>query len=366
MMQLIHSNTTLSIQSITLDAEQLQILPADDLIAYGLTEEEKSVLEFIVQWRSADETIAVTTSGSTGTPKTIKLQKQHMVNSAKMTGAYFKLEPRHRALLCLPVAYIAGKMMLVRALTLGLELMIVSPASNPLLTLEDQLIDFAAMIPMQVNEAINTPETKTKLEHIKQVIVGGGAVNHTLHQQIKKLPNQFYATYGMTETITHIAVKQLNGNAASDIYQALKGVSLNQDTRGCLTISAPHLSEEKIVTNDLVEFEDFGKFRWLGRFDNVINSGGIKIVPEKIEKKLESILDRKFFITWLPDKVLGEKVILIIEGEEFDTTTLHLFNTHLSDQLDKYEVPKEVFFVKKFQYTETGKVQRNATKQSLT
>ncbi len=325
-------------------------------LEHPLPEWEHDLYTFINEWVSDAPTVVVNTSGSTGTPKTMTLQKHFMVNSAQMTGKHFNLQPEDTALLCLSTNYIAGKMMVVRAFVLGLNLITVPPDGHPLQHVQESL-SFAAMVPLQVHNSIE--EHPHQLQHIDQIIVGGGAVSHDLLQRIVRLPNRFYATYGMTETITHVAVKALASESTD--YLGLPGVQLGQDERGCLTITAPHLSHETVVTNDLVEFEDFNRFKWLGRYDNVINSGGIKIIPEVLEQLLAELLQQRFFIASLPDKVLGEKVVLVIEGEPFDKHTLSLFKQHLRAELNRFEMPKEIFFVPVFQETPTGKVQRKAT-----
>lgn len=327
------------------------------------SEFEREVFAFAADFLDPDtDEITVQTSGSTGTPKSITLEKEKMRNSARMTAEYFKLTQGKNALLCLSPGYIAGKMMIVRAIEAGLNLVLGDNASNPVKSLSTyQIIHFAAMVPMQVQACFQDGESADKLAKIESIIVGGGAVSHSLLQRIKTLPNKLYATYGMTETITHVAVRPLNGEHASDIYTSLKGVKIWQDDRGCLLINAPQLVDEQVVTNDVIEMEDFTQFRWLGRIDNVINSGGIKLFPEQIEKQLEETLDRRFFCAGIPDETLGERLELIIEGEALDSTTHGLLENFMRQTLDKYQVPKAIKYVASFAETPTGKVQRRKT-----
>lgn len=317
---------------------------------------EKSIGDFLCDWTSDASTLEVQTSGSTGNPKTIALKKEHMVNSALATGTYFGLEPKQKALLCLPCTGIAGKMMLVRAIVLGLHLDYVEPSSDPLPS-NDKVYDFVAMVPLQVQNSLDD------MDRIKQLIVGGAPVDSSLRGVLAKLPVHAYETYGMTETITHIAVKKIDVEA-SHSFEVLPNVSVSQDDRGCLVIDAPYISDEKIITNDLVELIGENQFKWLGRYDSIINSGGIKLVPEKIEDKLSSLIESRFFVAGLPDDTLGQKLVLIVEDESINKEKLLQAIKQLKTLL-KYEVPKAVYSVKTFEETSTKKVDRKKTLEQL-
>ena len=282
-----------------------------------------------------------------------------MVNSARMTGECFDLKPGNKALLCLSADYIAGKMMLVRAIVLELDLVSVEPTSIPLESLSDVDLAFAAMVPLQVSQSIaNHPKA---LNRIDKLIIGGGAVSAQLNKRLQPLRTACFSTYGMTETITHVAIQPLNGERKSPYFHSLPGVKIWQDDRQCLTLEAPHLNPEKIITNDVVELEGFKEFRWLGRYDNVINSGGIKLHPEHIEKALESLLDRRYFVAGIPDETLENALVLVLESDPLDTHTLGLLNNTLREELERFEVPKQVLTTPSFLETETGKIRRQAT-----
>ena len=310
---------------------------------------------FLLDWLDNKDHIIVKTSGSTGRPKAIKIQKQAMVNSAIATGDFFNLRPGDKVLHCLPSNFIAGKMMIVRAIVLGLELDMVQPAALPPIDYEKDYT-FCAFTPMQLKNFAKY------LKSIKTVIVGGGRVSDTIIDLIKdKKPNVF-ETYGMTETVSHIAVKKLNNFSNTDdnkLFSTLPGINVSKDGRGCLVIEAPKISDEKIITNDLVDLKSNSTFEWLGRFDNVVNSGGIKLYPEQIENKLQDKIDGEFFIASKEDDTLGDKLILVIEGEKrtIDDT---LFN-----DLGKYEKPKSVYFTSKFKETASGKIHREKTLEAL-
>lgn len=338
----------------------------EDLIIFS-KEISLEVSSFLKEWFNEKPFVEVKTSGSTGKPKIIQLQKEYMINSAIATGEFFNLKENTTALLCMSVNFIAGKMMLVRALTLGWQLDIVEPTLSPLKNIEKNY-DFCAMVPLQVNNSLEY------LHKIKKIIVGGGAVSNDLLAKVKGIKTEVFATYGMTETITHVAIKKMNNiNVISSaveksIYKVLPNIAISIDDRDCLIIDAPRISKEIITTNDLVELVSETEFKWLGRFDTVINSGGIKLIPEQIEEKLSEIISQRFFVTGIPDTIFGEKLVLVVEGESLkvDTLKIEIF-TKIKQlkQLNKYEIPKEIHFIKNFIETETQKINRKETLKLL-
>jgi O-succinylbenzoic acid--CoA ligase len=313
------------------------------------------IASFLSDWFDKKDAVEVQTSGSTGVPKVIQLSKKHMINSAKATGNYFELPEKTSALLCMSPNYIAGKMMLVRAITLGWHLDFVEPVSNPLMKIKKKY-DFSALVPLQLNNSLNEINT------IKKIIVGGGVVSNKLLRNIQNISTDVFATYGMTETITHIAVKKLNHFHSELVeesyYQVVPDIKISTDKRDCLIIYAPSLADEEIITNDVVELISDSEFKWLGRFDTIINSGGIKLIPEQIEKKISAVLSNRFFVAGIPDTILGEKLVLIVEGEELNSIMNEIKNLN---SLSKYEIPKEIYFVDNFIETPTRKINRSAT-----
>lgn len=315
---------------------------------------------FIREWFNDQGLIHCRTSGSTGKPKTIGLERRHMINSAMATGQYFDLGPGSSALLCLPLAFIAGKMMLIRAMVLGWHLHSIEPSSTPRIP-KNIHYDFSAMVPLQLHNSLNN------LNGISTLIVGGGEVSSFLKSRIENLSTKIFATYGMTETITHVALKPLNKLAGfteeNDVFSGLPGISFSKDSRQCLCIQAPAVSEEEVVTNDIVELMSDTQFKWIGRYDNIINSGGLKLIPELIEHKFKALIKERFFIAAIQDQVLGEKLILIVEGDKEDNMLKKLndFQNLHSEEILRYEVPKMIFFANKFVQTETGKLRRKAT-----
>jgi O-succinylbenzoic acid--CoA ligase len=323
------------------------------------SEFESATFSFIRNWLEGTEKFNLQTSGSTGTPKEITLSRNQFKQSANRTLTALYLNQNDTAFVCLDTKYIAGKMMLVRALEGDLKILAVEPTANPLQNLSSDIsTGFAAFVPMQFQEILKHSDSAKKLNQLKAIIIGGGAVSAKLHQAIQKISCPVFATYGMTETVSHIALQRLNGDDTSDYFKVLSGINIEIDQRGCLVIQIPEFAE-KIVTNDLVELIGSDQFRWLGRYDNVINSGGFKISPEKIEKSLESILpDRAFFVTHFLDERLGEKLVVVMEGNRIniDFSKLHLH---------PYEIPKEVIYLPEFIRTETGKINRIKTMRLL-
>ena len=314
-------------------------------------ESEKESYLFLEEWFNKENYIIVQTSGSTGKPKQIKILKEHMINSAKATGNYFGLDNKTVALLCLSPNYIAGKMMLVRAMILGWQLDVVKAQINPLDGNKKQY-NFCAMVPMQLASSLEN------LNKIDKLIVGGGAVPNSLLAKLQSLKTKVFATYGMTETVTHIAIKKLNHYKNTSYYKTLPDIKISANKRDCLVIDAPKISNNLVITNDIVTIISANTFEWLGRFDNIINSGGIKIVPEQIEEKLSKLISNRYFIASQKDTVLGEKVVLVVEGKIIEDLKFKIENSKL---LTKYNMPKQVYFVTKFAETKTGKVNRKAT-----
>ncbi|MEN8137383.1 MAG: AMP-binding protein [Bacteroidota bacterium] len=317
----------------------------------------KDILFFLDEWWNQEVYISAETSGSTGTPKLISLEKSKVINSAKSTGDFFGFNENNTALLCMSPKFIAGKLMIVRAIAWKMNLICIKPDSNPLeLVPEDNHIDFAAMVPLQVKNSID----KINSRRVSKLIIGGGSIDSSLLENIKKSDTEIYSTYGMTESITHIALKKLNGVNPGLYYKALNDVSFATDKRNCLVIDSPKVSKTKIITNDIVELIDDKTFDWLGRYDNVINSGGIKINPEKLEAILSKVISVPFFISSVKDETLGEKVILLIEGEK-NIISLKTIN----GLLPRYHTPKDVYYLKEFSRTESGKIQRRRTVEKI-
>lgn len=313
------------------------------------------IADFLDEWSSFGDTVSGQTSGTTGIPQKVELQKKDMIASARLTNDFFGIKASSSMFLCLSPDYIAGKMMLVRAMIAGADLITVKPSSSPLVGIDIPL-DFAAMVPMQVQESLSHDFTRERLKNIKSLIIGGAAVSSLLEQRLAKLPIRSYATYGMTETVSHVALRKLDGKTKE--YAAIGDVWFSQDARGCLIINAPHLSHRVFETNDVVQLIDNYHFIWLGRYDNVINSGGVKLFPEKIEQKISPFISSRFFLTSQSDERLGERLVLVIEGKRWDHEKVELFKKKIAHVLTPYECPKLILFKKHFQETYSGKIIR--------
>ena len=340
--------------------DQITSLYDDTDLLNSYSQETRAIFRFIREWLNVNDFISVSTSGSTGHPKMIKLQKQQMINSALLTQHFFSLNEKFTALLCLPMDYIAGKMMIVRAFVSGYNLITVQPSANPFKEIK-QTIDFTALTPYQLYHSLDD----VKKLIIRHIIVGGGEISAELEKKIRDVPSEIFATYGMTETCSHVALRRANGKDATDIYAAMKGISFLQDQRNSLVIHAPMLSDEKIVTNDVVALTDDRHFRWLGRYDNVINTGGVKVFPEVMEKKLFGLIDRPFFISSIKDNELSEKVVMVIEGKPLGNNRESALMKAFSQKLKRHEKPRRFLYADHFIYSESGKILRNKTLQGI-
>lgn len=308
--------------------------------------------EFLEEWNNPCDKILVHTSGSTGKPKAMWVEKKRMLNSACLTCDFLDLHNGDTALLCMPLDYIAGKMMVVRAIERDLKLISVPPSNHPLDCVNED-IAFAAMVPSQVYCSLGNP----KLEKIRNLIIGGGPVSSQLQSALKDFPYAVWSTYGMTETLSHIALRRLNGPGKSEWYTPLKGVNISLNNDNCLIIDAPLVYEGILTTNDIAEINDEGLFRIIGRKDNVICSGGIKLQIEEIEEKLSTLIDYTFCISKRKDDKFGEVAVMLVEGEGDKNAIEEICRS----VLNKYEIPKEIIFVKNIPLTGTGKINRQAT-----
>lgn len=307
---------------------------------------------FILDWIDNKSFVVVNSSGSTGIPKSIRVLKSHMLNSAIATGDFFKLCPGDKALMCLPANYIAGKMMVVRAIILGLELDVISPSLDDLNC--NEYYSFAAVVPLQLEKLTDFPH------NIKTIIVGGAPVSERIKQKLFNSKFEIFETYGMTETVSHVAVRNLKTklNLHNNPFKVLPDVKISKGENNCLVIEASHLASKKIVTNDIVNLISKTSFNLLGRVDNIINSGGIKLNPELIEQKLSLVIENRYFISSEPNKILGSQVVLIIESKN-KTETIDF------SVLDKYEIPKTIYYLEAFAETNNGKLDRRATYKLL-
>ena len=299
----------------------------------------------------------VKTSGSTGEPKRMMVEKSRMLNSARITCDFLGLKPGDTALLCMSTDYIAGKMMIVRSIERGLKLISVEPSGHPLannyqLSIVNCQLDFAAMVPMQVYNSLRVPEEKERLMAIRHLIIGGGAIDDAMEAELKKFPNAVWSTYGMTETLSHIALRRISGPEASEWYMPFPTVKLSTTDEGCLVIDAPEVCADTLVTNDIVELKSDGRFRVLGRKDNVICSGGIKIQIEEVERELKPYARVPYIISKKKDEKFGEIVVLLTEGD------IDEMNTICEMYLPKYHRPKLYQHVDQIPLTETGKPAR--------
>ena len=342
--------------------------------------------DFFSEWNNDSDRVLVHTSGSTGKPKPMMVEKKRMLNSARITCDFLGLKPGDSALLCMSLDYIAGKMVVVRSIERHLHLISVSPSGHPLKNIDlkdvngkdvNGEITFAAMVPMQVYNTLQVPEERERLTHIRHLIIGGGAIDASLEKELQALPGNIaiWSTYGMTETLSHIALRRINGAEASEWYQPFDSVKISQTEEGCLVIDAPLVCAETLVTNDIVEIESYIynkveklRFRIKGRKDNVICSGGIKIQIEEVEALLKPHLEKPFMLAKKKDEKFGEIAVLLTEDEDLkkvEATIRRLLSGKSDDsnkssesKSHKYWIPREYLHVDHLPLTETGKPKR--------
>ena len=334
----------------------------------------EKVLKFKKAWDSGQQEFIIHTSGSTGVPKQVTFSRTQLIESARLTVKTFNLQEGDTAFCCLSVDYIAGIMMLVRAFETSMDMMVVEPGSNPFKGIEKHLYllnsnrgkNFFAFVPLQMQTLLEESELFIEtLNSAKGIIIGGAAVGESVLEKIQKVYAPVYATYGMTETLSHIAIKRLNGPDKEDFFSVLEGVEIAKDERGCLKIKSGVTGNEWLVTNDMVELVDADKFRLIGRIDNIINSGGVKIQLEKIEQAVEGIFRDidfygRFFAYGVPDKKLGQKLVMVVESK-MPLSDGNELGLRFSEKLSKFEIPKEIFFVEKMIETPTGKIDKIKT-----
>ncbi len=352
------------------------VLTSEELLAGNktsgdFTSYELNVLGFIEQWEQGQDQFIISTSGSIGKPKSIKLFRKDLLLSAKRTIHFFNLSSDDTSLICLDVKHIGGLMMLVRSLVAKMDIIIQEPNSDPFLRLAPQEFPtFAAMVPIQLKNTIEYFSTANeKLKVMRAIIVGGAPINWQLERSAQKLKIPIYQTFGMTETISHIAVRLINGPNQSVVYNTLDGWSIDIDEGGHLMINSNSDDSEWTRTNDIIEMIDKKSFKWIGRSDNVINSGGIKIHPELIETAIYEIFNglrlfERFFVAGVPDETLGKRLIIIIEGRINSDRELQLLSK-LREKLPKYCAPQEMLFIDRFLETSTGKIRRKATLDAI-
>lgn len=324
---------------------------------------EKKVLDFIHMWEQGEQSFLFKTSGSTGQPKSIEISRKRMLASAHSTMEFLHLNTGG-CLLCLDPSFIAGAMMIVRALSRNMYIYAVNPSANPFKEFpQDYKIDLCALVPMQLHEILLDEQSRKQLKNVSNVLIGGSDISQDLINRIRLFTNPIYHTFGMTETVSHIALRRINGEAPDEYFQAIPGIRLTIDERGCLVISGKITENIPLTTNDHVDLINESQFRWIGRMDQIINSGSIKILIEPLEQKIRCILkenrfDCPFFIAGVPDDKLGQKVAIIFESTE-PFPNKNQLRKILKNELLNHEMPKEWRIISEFTRTATLKINRN-------
>jgi o-succinylbenzoate---CoA ligase len=330
---------------------------------------ERNTFEFIQAWFTGKTEFEINTSGSTGEPKKIKISRSQMIASARLTERALNLKTLDTALICIDTKYIGGMMMLVRAFTSGLKIIALDPSANPLQKIPvDQWVNFAAFVPYQIENILESKRPHL-LECVDKIIIGGAPLSEGAIKRLQNFQSQFFATYGMTETVSHVALRKLNGKNKTQFFETLPGITIDLDDRECLILNVPYI-EGPIVTNDVAEKISPTAFNWKGRFDNIINTGGIKVNPEKVEAAIDAIFEAggfksRFFVHGFDDRQLGTRIILVIEANKIDEQFLSTLYSSLAAVISPFEIPKEAYLVETFIETENGKINRLQTVKGI-
>ena len=327
---------------------------------------EEATLLFCRYWLNGEQTFQLQTSGSTGIPKTIEVNRSQMESSAKATGQFFKVQPDQLLLCCLNISMIGGKMMLVRGMEWDSQIHVVKPSSNPYSGFSpEKRVDFAGMVPLQLEACLENESARKFLYQTENLIIGGASLSQPIKEKAQTLPGNVYQTYGMTETVSHVALADIKKEGPL-VYHALPGVSFSQSADHRLKIKGPMSDGKWLLTNDLVEMTSPSSFVWKGRADYTINSGGVKIQPEEVEASIHKTFQqyfpgRQYLLVGLPDTRLGQKLVILVSGKAvMGSQTEDLLST-LKKELPTYHCPLEVHFLDQFSETASGKINRKET-----
>lgn len=314
-----------------------------------------------IEWRGSADAIVCRTSGSTGTPSIIRLPKKQMRKSAHRTAQYFGLDGNSHLHSCIAADFIGGKMMLVRAMVLGCGFSFETPSNCPLDDYSGGAIDLISIVPSQMIHILDMYESVViadnsvrELPELKNILIGGSPIPPGLRKRICESGLNVFESYGMTETSSHIAIRRVGND--EEYFHTLEGIKVSLSENGALII---HIEGwQTFHTNDIAEILDEKTFRILGRADNVIISGGKKIHPEEVEKKLQEAFDFPFMITSKKDEKWGEKVVMIVPAENLKRTSESRIIEKCRQICLHHEVPKEIIAIDELPTTENGKIKR--------
>jgi O-succinylbenzoic acid--CoA ligase len=361
---------TYPFSSFLLNGRTISLREVQEDLVQGVTSFESDTLQFIRAWLSKQDIFELTTSGSTGPPKTIRATRGQMQASARRTLSALGISTGGTAVVCLSTAFIAGKMMVVRALENNMNLVAIEPQSDPFALLPvDCIPSIMAVVPLQLQTMLITPHSRERLNQCGVLLVGGAPLPEGVKEEVAQLKTRVYATYGMTETLSNIALQQLTGPEQDDAFHALPGIHVSADERGCLVVTLPEMNAA-VVTNDLVELHSATSFRWIGRWDNVINSGGYKVMPEHVEQALAKAMVQigisyTLFVAGFPHERLGQQVTAVIEAQPLSEDQERRIIQHLGTVLKPHEIPQTFRYLNPFRYTSSLKIDRAATQKLL-
>lgn len=312
------------------------------------------VLDFIHSLKKENWSLQVKSSGSTGTPKVFNFTKDQALASAKISNTFFGINKNSKLLLPLSIDFIAAKMLIVRALEAKCKIYIIKPTANPIKDLNFK-IDFISLSPYQVQHILEQNPDKFNL--IKKSLIGGAAISTKCIEKIEEIQSNclFYESFGMTETLSHIAIKEILKKQLG--FRKLPEFHLTTNSEKQLIISHPIIVPTPLITNDIINFIDNEHFNFIGRKDFIVNSGGVKIQIELLENEMNKYIEFPFFLSKKMDEVLGEKLVFcILNNEKIDDAQIYeLIKTM---PISKYQIPKEIIRLDSFNYTQNGKIIR--------
>lgn len=348
---------------IVFEGSEYQLSTLNDLLK--VYPEAKQLVQFILDWQQNKTSFQFHTSGSTGSPKVIDVLREQIVASVMATGKYLGLKPEHRALLALNPNFVASIMMVARCLHLDMDLLLQRPTTNPIQQL-DRSVDFASFVPMQIYKMIEVGDIE-KISLIRQVLVGGAPLSTAAFVRLSNLKTNIYLTYGMTETVSHIALMPVKGSLKDACYEVLPGIDIGEDKDHCLHVTGAVTNHVSVQTNDIVTILMDHKFRWLGRRDHVINSGGIKIQPERVEEAIRPLLPDGVdcMVSWVPDENLGSACVLISENYALSKDEFKCLQDVVKETFSKHHIPKSNYTLEAFVRTPSGKLQRDTTRLNM-
>lgn len=315
------------------------------------------IQELVRDFESDDFEMILTSSGTTGVPKEFRFSKKQVIASAYRTLKTFGLRKGMKAMLPISSHYVGGKMMIIRSILGEIDLLLLEPSRSPLKNVEG-FFDFAPMVPLQV---LNSSEED--LTRLKKVIIGGASVSSLLQEKIRKIESvDFFEVFGMSETLSNFSFRDLRNEKS--FFSLQDGVEIRVDERSCLMVSVEGVTDGFLSTNDVVDLKN-GGFEWKGRFDFVVNSGGVKLFPEQLEAALNDFLNQgdKVVFYGVQSSDYGQELVGFYYGDL--ESSISEMESRLVSLFGKYAKPRFWRRILDLKFTSSGKFDRVSTIESI-